>query len=381
MLALGERLAKRGHLVTFETWERWRLQVQAAGMEFIPAPEFPVFPSVGQPLKPYEAVVQATPTTRDAVAARAPHVVVHDILTLAPAMAAELQGIPRATLIPHLYPVRAPGFPPYSVGARLPRTPLGRAFWNAFEHPLERGLEQGRLELNDTRRQVGLPPVDRLHGGLSTDLCLVATFPQLEYPRSWPDSVHVVGPIVWEPPSDAAPRLPPGEGPLVLIAPSTSHDPEQRLLSAGIEGLAGTGLRVLASMDRRPSARALRADDNTTTLVNWLSYARTMPHAAVVVCHAGHGTLARALMSGAPVIAVPHSGDMAENAARLDWAGVGVRLPWRLLNATTLRLAVGRALDQHSGQIRRAAALAAWAKSHDGPTRAAQLLEQLARRS
>ena len=41
----GERLVQRGHQVTYETWERWREHVVAAGMEFVPAPEYPVFPT------------------------------------------------------------------------------------------------------------------------------------------------------------------------------------------------------------------------------------------------------------------------------------------------------------------------------------------------
>jgi UDP:flavonoid glycosyltransferase YjiC (YdhE family) len=378
MLALGKRLVQRGHQVTFETWERWRPPVTAAGMAFVAAPEYQVFPPGGRALKPYEAVVRATGQTRSALVAHASDVVVHDILTLAPALAAELEGVQRATLIPHLYPVTEPGLPPYSIGARLPRTAAGRWFWEQFEGPLERGLIQGRSELNETRRRVGLPPVERLHGGLSPDLCLVASFPQLEYPRVWPQHVHVVGPMLWEPPPTEGGRyLPEGHEPLILVAPSTSHDPGQRLLRATIEGLASSDLRVLTSLDRRPLSRPLRAS-RSARLVNWLSYAQTMPHAAAVVCHAGHGTVVRALTNGVPIVAVPHSGDMAENAARIDWAGVGVRLPWRLLSRGTLRLAVERALSDRSGYAARAAALADWGSSHDGPTRAAELVEQMA---
>ena len=79
------------------------------------------------------------------------------------------------------------------------------------------------------------------------------------------------------------------------------------------------------------------------------------------------------------MLAVPHVGDMAENAARLDWAGAGVRLPWPLLSPLTLRLAVRRAL----GRVRlgeRAAELGTWAAQHRGPARAADLVEQLAAR-
>jgi UDP:flavonoid glycosyltransferase YjiC (YdhE family) len=292
MLALGKRLVERGHTVVYETWSRWREDVEAAGMEFVAAPEYPVFPTRERPLKPYEAVVLACAETRPAIARSAPDVVVHDILTLAPALAAELEGIAAATLIPHLYPVGIPGYPPYAFGARAPRTPLSREVWRALERPVETGLRQGRAELNDARAKLGLPPVERLHGGLSERLCLVGTLPQLEYPRDWPGHVHVVGPLMWEPPfHDVDP--PPGQA------------------------------------------------------------------------------------SGRPVLAVPHVGDMAENAARADWAGVGLRLPWRFVTPTGIRLAVRRALGSESLGLR-AGQLAAWAAAHDGATRAAELLEELA---
>ncbi len=376
MLALGSRLVARGHVVMFETWERWRGAVAGAGMQFAPAPEYPVFPSASEPaLQPYEAVLRATPTTRSLLVAFEPHVVVHDILTLAPALAAELEGVSVATLIPHLYPVSGPGFPPYSVGARMPRTALGRAFWGMFEGPLEYGLRIGRAELNVTRVALGLPPVERLHGGLSPALCLVGTLPQLEYPRDWPPSVHVVGPLLWEPPSVPAPRVEDGR-PLVLIAPSTAHDREHRMLRAGLSGLSELDVRVLGVTNRRPSGVPLRAGANAS-LVNWLSYADVMPQADLVVCHAGHGTLARALMSGTPVVAIPHSGDMGENAARVAWSGAGLRLPWRLLSPGTLRWAVGLALSERASLAAHAAEMAAWSAAHDGPTRAAELIEQL----
>jgi UDP:flavonoid glycosyltransferase YjiC (YdhE family) len=383
MLALGERLIQRGHEVTFETWIRWRDSVEAAGMEFVAAPEYQVFPTRERPLKPYEVVVRATATTRAALAERRPDVVVHDILTLAPALAGELEGVPVATLVPHLYPVMERGFPPYAIGARLPRTRFGRRAWGALERPVGAGLRQGRRELNGTRIRLGLPELQRLHGGLSDRLCLVGTFPGLEYPRDWPEHVHVVGPLMWEPPfHDVA--LPPGEGPVVLVAPSTAQDPAQQLLRACLEGLGhrrsrgqGPPVRLLVTANRRPLPAAVRLADNVS-FVNWVSYSRAMPQSSLVVCNAGHGTLVRALACGVPVLAVPHSGDMGENAARLDWSGAGVRLPWRLLSPRTVRLAVGRAFEEGNGFAHRATEFAAWAAAHDGPSRAAELVEQLA---
>jgi UDP:flavonoid glycosyltransferase YjiC (YdhE family) len=378
MLALGGRLAARGHVVLLETWSRWAQPVREAGLQFAPAPEYPVFPTRERPLKPYEAVALATPITRRTLAAFRPDAVVHDVLTLAPALAAELEQVPVATLVPHLYPPSAPDFPPYALGARLPRTSVGSRLWSAVDSLMQTGLRQGRAELNDTRNRLGLPALERLHGGISQELCIVATFPQLEYPRDWPAHVHVVGPVLWEP-GGLGMALPEGTEPLVLVAASTSQDPEHRLLRAALAGLADHPVRVLAVAGRRPLRRPVRCG-HRDAIVNWLTYSRAMPLAALVITHAGHGTIARALVCGTPVLAVPHSGDMGENAARVDWAGVGVRLPWRLLNPTTLRLAVQRALSSDT-YADRASELARWAASHDGVGRAAELVEQLGRRA
>jgi UDP:flavonoid glycosyltransferase YjiC (YdhE family) len=375
MIALGRALHVRGHDVTLQTWERWRTPVEAEGLAFTPAPEYSAFPIGDSPLDFYEAVVYATRDTLPLVRDLQPDVVVHDILTLGPSLAAELAGVPRATLVPHVLPEAGPGFPIYSFGARLPRTAFGRAFWERAHPPVRRGLESGRLALNHTRSQVGLPPLSHTHGGTSRQLALIATFPQLEYPRVWPSHAHVVGPLLWEPPSEAVP-FPPGEDPLVLVAPSTSQDPDHRLLHAALRGLADAPVRVLATWNRRLPSRPLPVPDNAR-LVDWVSYARTMPHCDAVVCHAGHGTLVRALSSGCAVVACPVAGDMNENAARLAWAGAGVRLPRRFISPRPLRHAVEHALGDFSIRSR-ARELATWASTHDSGVHAASLIEVLA---
>jgi UDP:flavonoid glycosyltransferase YjiC (YdhE family) len=379
MIALGKALRKRGHRVTLQTWRRWQEHVEAEGMAFAAAPEYDVFPKGGpngEPLDFYEAVMHATQDTLPLVRELRPDAVVADILTLAPALAAELEGVPRATLIPHVYPENEPEAPIYSLGARLPRTAAGRKLWRRVQGPVRHGVERGRVELNQTRARLGLGPLEYGHGGISHELALVATFPQLEYPRAWPAWAHVVGPLMWEPPARDV-ELPPGEDPLVLIAPSTAQDPDHRLLHAALRGLADAPVRVLATWNRRLPSRPLAVPDNAR-VVEWVSYARTMPACDVVVCHAGHGTLVRALASGCAVVACPHVGDMNENAARLDWAGAGVRLPRRFVSPRPLRLAVEKALSEPS--IReRAGGLAAWACAHDPADTAAALVERLAR--
>ncbi|MBA2517614.1 MAG: glycosyl transferase [Solirubrobacterales bacterium] len=372
MLSLGSALVARGHDVCFQTWRRWECDVVSSGMRFAPAPEYQVFPTRERPLKLYQAAVLAARETVPLFHDFAPDIAVIDILTPAPALAAELAGVPRASLVPHVHPHGEAGHPPYSIGARLPRTRAGARLWRSTDRLVLKGLEQGRREYNECRARLGLEALPYVHTGLSRDLTLVATLPQLEYPRHWPPWLRVIGPLLWEPPGEKV-APPPGPEPVVLIAPSTSQDPDHALLRAALAGLAREPVRVIATYNGRAPDPSAVVPANAV-LVPWLSYAKTMPACDLVVLHGGHGTLARALVSGRPVVICPAAGDMAENAARADWAGVGVRLPRRLLTGRTLALAVRRALAD-GGLRSRAAEIARWAAANGGTTRAWDALE------
>jgi MGT family glycosyltransferase len=335
-IALARALAGRGHEVVVETWERWREPVEEAGLGFTGAEEYKVFP----PPPPGSNGPTAAAAARSLVPfieEMRPDVVVSDILTVAPTLAAEVAGVPRATLIPHVYPVHEDGLPFFGFGLRAARTPVGRAVWRAGAPVLEAGLRRGRRELNEERTALELEPLERFHGGISDGLVLVATYPQLEYPRRWPGHVHVTGPMFFELPYPDV-ELPDGDEPLVLVAPSTSQDPEGKLVRVALEALADEPVRVVATWNLEDGAPQVVAPDNAV-LVDWLSYSQVMPRASVVICHGGHGTVARALADGVPVLVCPAIGDMAETGARVAWAGAGLMLPPRLLGASTLRIA------------------------------------------
>ncbi len=377
MLALGTALVARGHEVHFETWKQWRPHAEAAGMHFADAPEYQVFPTPSSKhLQPYAAAVRAARETGEMVARIRPDVAVADIMTPAASLAAEVAEVPVATLVPHVHPHMAPGFPIYSIGARLPRTRLGARLWErAAARYVTPALEQGRDQFNESRRRLGLPPVPWVHTGLSRECTLIATLPQLEYPREWPEWAKVVGPLMWEPPGERV-DPPPGDGPVVLVAPSTAQDREHKLLRAALAGLADEPVRVIATWNGREPDPPIDVPANAV-LVPWLSYGQSMPACDVVVCHGGHGTLMRALTQGCPVVVCPAVGDMAENASRVDWAGVGVRLPRRFATPRGVRAAVGRVLREPA-IARRAREIAAWSAGHDAGARAVDELESWA---
>lgn len=359
-----------------ETWEERREAVEGAGLGFAAAEEYRMFPPPDPDSTDGAHAAEAARALLPLLEEMRPHTVVSDILTLAPTLAAEAAGVPLATLIPHIYPVVEPGLPFFAVGLQPSRTPVGRAVWRAGQRALDIGLEHGRRDLNRQRARLGLAPLERFHGGISTDLALVATFPQLEYPRRWPAGVEITGPMTFETPFPEI-ELPPGGDPLVLVAPSTAHDSENHLVRTALAALAEEPVRVVATTNRVVPQSPIEVPPNAI-LVDWLSYSQLMPAASLVISHGGHGTIARALAAGTPVLVCPIIGDMSETAMRVAWAGVGLSLPWRLCRPTPMRWAARRLLEDRSFADR-AEELAAWGRENDGATRGADLVEALAR--
>ena len=221
-------------------------------------------------------------------------VVVSDILTVAPALAAERAGLRRATLIPHVYPVHEDGMPFFAFGAQPPRTPVGRALWRRALPVLVGGLRRGG---RDERFAVGggaaaARSVSRRHlrpAGAGGDV----------------SAARISAAVARGGAADGADRL--------RAAASRRRRPpamrrwcwwrrrRRRIRSAGWCARRSRRSptsrcacwRQLIGSGRRSGCRPRRR-----TSVDWLSYSQAMPLADLVVCHGGHGTVARAFSAG-----------------------------------------------------------------------------------
>lgn len=375
VLALARRLNERGHEVWVQTIERWRQPAEDMGLHFVPAPDYIALrrPLPGMPSRPTlaEIVESLVPRMREL----RPDVVVNDFFYVPASLAAELEGLRRATVVPHPYPVNGAGLPYFLVSLLPPRTPLGAAGWRLARPWFARRAREARRELNFARGEVGLPPQRRLYGGISDGLGMVATFPQLEYPRRWPPHVHVTGPMLFELPHPNI-ELPEDDAPLVLVAGSTAQDQELKLIRTAIRAFEGEPLRALVSLNQRGRAWPSPVPDNVT-VVDWVSYTQVLPRASVVLTNGGHGTVARALSEGVPLVVCPAGGDMGENGARVAWTGAGLMLPRALLGPGSLRWTIRRILadDSFADRARR---IAAWGRQNDGAAGGAELLERYA---
>jgi UDP:flavonoid glycosyltransferase YjiC (YdhE family) len=373
VLALARTLRDRGHEIWVETIERWRQPVTDMGLHFVEAPAYIALrePLPGMPSRPTlaDVVRSRLPLLREL----RPDVVVHDFFYVPSALAAELEGLRRATLVPHPYPVNEPGLPYFLVNLLPARTPIGAVAWRLTRPWFARRGRKDRRELNSARQDLGLPLQRRLYGGISEGLGMVATYPQLEYPRRWPSHVHVTGPMLFELPHPEI-ELPNRDAPLILVAGSTAQDQELRLVRTAIQAFEGEPVQVLVSLNQQGRTWPEPVPENVT-VVDWVSYSQVLPRASAIVCNGGHGTVVRALSEGVPLLVCPAGGDMGENGARVAWSGAGLMLPWGLLGAGPLRWAIRRMLAD--GRFaERARRIADWGRENDGAVRGAELLER-----
>lgn len=84
-------------------------------------------------------------------------------------------------------------------------------------------------------------------------------------------------------------------------------------------------------------------------LERFAPHAAVLPQAALVVAHAGHGTVMAALSAGVPLVAVPMGRDQPDVARRAERHGTGVSVPADASTAA-LRAAIDRCwATRHSG--------------------------------
>jgi MGT family glycosyltransferase len=298
---------------------------------------------------------------RAAVAEQGADALLVDLNAWGAMTAAEAIGLPWATWMPYLLPLRSAGAPPWGPGLTPRAGRLGAVRDRIIGGPLERWLN-GILTgpVTAARREAGLEPLanparDAL---VRAPLMVYLTAEPMEYPRpDWPESIHMVGPGSWEPPAQAPDWLDGDDRPLVLVTVSSEYQDDAKLVATALEALRDEPVRVVATtlgadpagFDAPPNAR----------LERFVPHGPVIDRAVCVVCHGGMGITQKALARGVPVCIVPFGRDQHETARHVEVAAAGTRLPVQRLNAKRLRGAVRQAIRRRPGAERMAAAFAA----------------------
>jgi UDP:flavonoid glycosyltransferase YjiC (YdhE family) len=400
-LAVTRQLVERGHDVQVLAHRAARGRIEATGAQFVAfetaQPSLDLTRRDADTLRDWETrtrlgagmrllrnglfsfVVEVNRECSKRLSTRPADVVLFDWMLTGAAVAAEAAGVPAAALVHCPYPLPVRGAPPLFTGFRPLGGRLGRARDGLLGTVGRRFLAAGLPILNRARADSALAPLDRWEDQLlSTDAIYVMTAPELDFSSrgELPPNVHYVGPAFE--PYDAVWRSSPwpeaNDDPLVIISLSTSYMNQQALAQRILDAVNGLPIRALLTTGPALDASRLRLPANTRS-TPFIAHRTVLPHAALVITHAGWQTINAALADGVPLLCVADGRDQPDNAARVVECGAGARIGKRA-SSRRLRGAITAALGDPELQ-RGAARLAVALGRSDGATVVADAVEDL----
>jgi MGT family glycosyltransferase len=264
---------------------------------------------------------------RVALADRPADVVAASGAVLGALAAAESLGVPSVALCANVYLRPTPGLPPFGSGLRPAAGPLGRARDRVLPVIVRRLWDRGLPSLNAARASLGLEPLTELWQQWDrADRVLVLTSPAFDLPAELPPNVRYVGPVLDDPDWVEPVAVPPGTEPLVVVGLSSTHmRATADVLGRIVDALARLPVRALVTTGPAVDPVCVPCAPNVS-VVRSAPHAQLFPLADVVVTHAGHGTLLKALAAGVPTLCLPMGRDQRDNAVRAARHGAVLRL-------------------------------------------------------
>jgi MGT family glycosyltransferase len=311
MLGLARRMNDRGHTVHFLASSGLRERIVATGSAFRPFDPVPaVKESVGRALEDepesFFRILCGSEGASDLLAEieREPaDALVVDCMLLNGLCAAELSGLPTAALIHLLYE-------PWRI-----RGGIGE-----FARPL---VDETRAKLGLTKLSDDLVLAQLWDGCASA---LIVTPQELDFPiETMPANARYVGPI-FEPDTSPwewdLPWLIDHTDPLVLVSFSSTYQHQEDAIRRTAQALASTEAHCLITLGEGLDADEFAMPSGVVAR-RWVPHTSVLPHASLVVTHAGHATVMAALANGVPMVCMPMGRDQFGTADRVEACGAG----------------------------------------------------------
>jgi len=351
MLALVRRVVQRGHAVRVLGDPCNREEVEATGASFASwtrAPRRSDKSPASDPLRDWEvtspqavigrlrdrlfvgpSLAYAQDVLSELERFRADAIVTSEML-LGPMAAAEAAGIPCVALSANVYLFPRPGVPPFGPGLLPSTTAWGHVRDWVVSMVAMRAFAKGTAAFNETRRALGLDPVRHPFDQLQrVALHLMLTSAAFDFQSTEPsEKIVYAGAELDDPPWTQpwrSPWPPDDRRPLVLVGFSTTFQNQADALRRAIEALASLDVRAVVTAGPSIDVATLPSAPHVHVCQS-APHSELLREAAVVVTHAGHGTVIRALAAGVPLVCMPMGRDQNDTAARVVHHGAGVRV-------------------------------------------------------
>lgn len=365
VLGIAKRLHKRGHRVTVLSEPCMEQLVLSMGLEFIAFQRHFTRTDRTEDIfhdwkrnpfadRTMDGVVFGPAATVAAETERALKLTAADALVadclLPPALIpAEALQIPGVILFHFPEYLPAPNRPPGILGLLPGRGTAGRLRDRLLERVFHLALNKYLPLVNKVRASYALPKLNRAADLLhQADLRLIQTLRAFDFPiEPAPANVRYTGPVLddpdWVDPW-ANPWPEDDTRPLVVVSLSSTFQNQSAAIQSAISALGGLPVRGLATLGPAMAPAQFEAPENVKVMQS-APHSQVFPMADLVITHAGHGTIMRALAHGLPLICVPMGRDQKDNAAKVACHGCGIKAgPGS--GSGTIRKAVERILGE-----------------------------------
>lgn len=400
-LPVASELVRRGHEVGVLTHDSYRDKVERLGLTYLPTRAWhgqlklpdvePARTKIGMMLRNRRNVTQTflpsavgqASDIRDALRDWKADVLIGNEGAPGVGLVGERLSMPWAThgvLIQCLWPSR--DLPTWGMNGDVPRTDFQRKKTRVVNR-IATVLTGAIFDVwNDIRRNEGLPErrASTIHELItSPHLYTVPSTPDFDYPRGdLPPHVHYVGPCLplttgggtWENPFS-------GARPLVYGTAGTvaNHPRFHRLLA---EAATGERYDLFLTLGHENDPALLDPLPPNIRAARFVPQHLIFPHASLLVSNGSDGSVMGALLERRPVVLLPQAGTQPETSRRCVEAGVGVIAGLGMCTPVQMRRAIRKVLDDPSYRAS-AERVGNRLALHDGPSNAANKLEELAR--
>lgn len=227
----------------------------------------------------------------------------------------------------------------------VPRCFLNPAY--NFEYP------DGRFRYSDFSEQGGLMYQHWLLPlAKSADLILHATDSIFDCAAGrLPHNHAYVGPLFWEEPGESMQHLDKTGPPWILITLSTSPQlGDLAIVTAALQALKNLEVRVLVTLAPEHDLELLGDIPANVYLTRYTPHSRVLSQCLLVISHAGHGTVMKAMVHGIPMVLVPWGRDQPGVASRAQRLGVATVVSRNDCNEQTLFKAIKQVMGEQQFQ-------------------------------